>query len=132
MSTINLIIGGVDVSENVGVNTYRIKKTWKLGTEFTGYDGKDVKSYTGYYYEISTALDDIPDELMSRLITALDSDTVEVTFTDPHSAAGTTTADFLRGESTGGEVAYELDDGLYWNLSITLKTELVPSSGGGL
>ena len=128
MSTINLMIGGVDVSERVETGSYSIRKVWKTASEFTKYDGNEIVNRSGYYYELSVRLEDIPDTVMWALTHALDSDKIEITFTDPHSD-DCTTAFFTRGDSTGGEVANELDDGLYWNLSISVKSEVVPAGG---
>ncbi len=131
MSTINLIIGGVDVSERVEPESYSVRKIWKTASEFTKFDGNEVVKRNGYYYELSVNFEDLPDTLMRDLTGVLDSDTIEITFSDPHSknADGCTTAVFGRGESTGGKVANELDDGLYWNLSISVKSEIIPAEG---
>lgn len=128
MSTINLMIGGVDVSERVETGSYSIRKVWKTASEFIKSDGNEIINRSGYYYELSVRLEDIPDTVMRVLTGALDSDKIEITFTDPHSS-DCTTAFFMRGDSTGGEVANELDDGLYWNLSISVKSEVVPAGG---
>ena len=128
MNTINLIAGGVDVSERVEPESYSVRKVWKTSSEFTKYDGNEIVSRSGYYYELSVRLEDIPDTVMRALTGALDSDKIEITFTDPHSD-DCTTAYFMRGDSTGGEVVNELDDGLYWNLSISVKSEVIPAGG---
>lgn len=128
MSTINLIIGGIDVSELVEPESYSVHKAWKIASEFTKFDGNEIVNRSGYYYELSVNLEDIPDTVMRSLTRALDSDKIESTFTDPHSA-DCTTAFFQRGESTGGKVANELDDGLYWDLSISVKSEVIPAEG---
>ncbi|MCX4257652.1 MAG: hypothetical protein OSJ54_12120 [Oscillospiraceae bacterium] len=131
MSTINLIIGGVDVSERVEVESYSVRKVWKTASEFTKFDGNEIANRVGCYYELSVSFEDVPDGLMRTLTCALDSDTIEITFTDPHSenADGCTTAVFGRGESTGGKVANELDEGLSWNFGISLKSEVIPAEG---
>lgn len=128
MSTINLIIGGIDISEHVEVTSYSASKVWRTASEFTKFDGNDVVKRSGYYYELSVNFEDVPDVLMRSLTRALDSDKIEITFTDPHSN-DCTTAFFQRGESTGGKIANELDDGLYWNLSISVKSEVIPAEG---
>lgn len=131
MSTINLIIGGVDVSERVETESYSVRKVWKTASEFTRFDGNEIANRVGCYYELSVSFEDVSDALMRALTCALDSDKIEITFTDPHSEStdGCTTAVFGRGESTGGKVANELDDGLYWNLSISVKSEIIPAEG---
>lgn len=128
MSTINLIIGGVDISEYVETESYSVRKVQKVASEFTRYDGSDVMKRSGYYYELSVNFEDIHNAVILSLISALDSDKIEITFTDPHSA-DCTTASFQRGESTGGEISKELDDGLYWNLGISVKSEIIPAEG---
>lgn len=128
MSTINLIIGGVDVSECVEAESYSVRKVWKTASEFTKFDGNEVVKRSGHYYELSVNFEDVPDTLMRYLTRALDSDRIEITFTDPHSD-DCTTASFIRGGSTGGKIANELDDGLYWNLSISVKSEIIPAEG---
>ena len=129
MSTINLIIGGVDISENVETESYSVSKVWKTNAEFTDIDGNDVVRRSGFFYELSVDLHHVPDVLMRSLISALDSDSIPITFTDPHSE-DCTTASFLRGDSTGGRVAQETDDGLLWDMGISLTSEFVPSGGG--
>ncbi len=129
-NTINLIVGGVDVSEFVERENYSIKKVWKTENSFTDSDGKEIIRRIGWNYQLSASFENIPDELMKRLTAALDNDTISITFTDPHSENMLTTDDFQRGESTGGKVSYELDDGLYWNFSFDLTSEF--HSGGGL
>ena len=129
MSTINLVIGGVDVGENVEVNTYRVHKVWKNGTSFTKFDGSSVERLLGYHYEINVSLTDVPDKLMRQLTSALDNNLITVKFSDPH-ADDITEADFVRSGQTGGEVEYELADGLYWGISISLKSKFVPFGGG--
>ena len=48
MSTINLIIGGVDVSERVEVESYSVRKVWKTASEFTKFDGNEIANRVGY------------------------------------------------------------------------------------
>lgn len=129
MSTIILSVGGVDVSEFVEAESYSVHKVWKTADTFTKYDGTEAVRRLGFYYEITVTLEDIRDEIMRSLTSAVDRDEFSVTFTDPHSADAST-APFIRGESTGGTVAHELDDGLYWNVSLSLRSQLV--SGNGL
>lgn len=129
MNTINLIIGGVDVSENVRCGSYRVQKIIKRGTEFTAFDGSEKVRNIGQYYELRTSLEMLPDNIMRQLTAALDSDKIDITFTDPHSS-DSTTAVFMRGENTGGEISHELDDGLYWSTTVSLRSELITVSDG--
>ncbi len=129
MNTINLIIGGIDVSENIQRDGYRVQKIIKRGTEFTAFDGSETVRNIGQYYELYASLENLPDNLMRKLTAALDNDKIDVIFSDPHSA-DSTTAVFLRGEDTGGEISNELDDGLFWNTTISLRSELIPVSNG--
>ncbi len=129
MSTINLVIGDVDVSEYVQTNDYRVIKTIKRGTEFTAFDGSETIGNLGQYYELYASLELLSDGLMRQLTAALDHDKIDVTFSDPHSA-DSTTAVFLRGENTGGEASNETDDGLLWNTTISLRSELIPAGDG--
>lgn len=128
MNTINLLIGGVDVSEFVETESYSVRKVRKTGQSFTKYDGTDVTPPLGFYYEITVSLEDIRDADMRALTAAVDNDDFSVTFTDPHTS-NCTTAQFVRGESTGGTVSGELDDGLYWNVSLSLKSKLIGGDG---
>lgn len=129
MNTINLIVGGIDVSECVQRENYRVNKIIRRGTEFTAYDGSESVHNIGQYYELNVSLEKLSDRLMRQLTAALDNEKIEIIFTDPHSL-DKTTAVFIRGDSTGGEICNELDDGLYWNASIFLKSELIPVSDG--
>ncbi len=65
----------------------------------------------------------VPEKIMREITSAPDSDVIPITFTDPHSENMLTTNNFQRGESTGGSVSAELDDGLRWDLSIDLTSE---------
>lgn len=132
MNNINLIIGGVDISEYVETDSYSARKAYEKSESFKNHDGKNIVSLKGFHYEISVKLELVPDAVMRKLTAALDSDIIPVTFTDPHSDApdGCTTAAFLRGDSTGGEIACQLDDGFRWDLSISLDSEFVPAGGG--
>lgn len=124
-NTINLIIGGVDISEFTERENYSINKVWKIADSFTNYDGSQISQRSGWNYKIHANLENIPDKLMSRLTDALDNNKISITFTDPHSQNENmcTTDVFERGESTGGEIFCELDDGLRWNIDISLESE---------
>ena len=132
-STINFIIGGVDVSEYAERENYTISKVWKTADSFTNYDGTTVTVRSGWNYNIRASFENIPDTLMYRLTAALDNEEISITFTDPHSQNENmcTTDTFLRGESTGGTVSCELDDGLRWNISISLNSVFHAADGGG-
>ena len=134
-STINLIIGGVDVSEYTERENFSVSKVWKTADSFTNYDGTEITVRSGWNYNIKASFDNIPDTLMYKLTAALDSDSISITFTDPHSRSEDmcTTDTFLRGESTGGTVSCELDDGLRWNINISLDSVFhAADDGGGL
>ncbi len=132
MKTITLIIGGVDVSEFVTTSDYSVQKVQKIKSQFENYDGTEVLKRSGWHYQIRVSFEDIPDTIMSALTQALDNDNIPVKFTDPHSPAddGCTTVTFKRPQSTGGTVSAELDDGLRWDLSITLDSEFIAASDG--
>ena len=132
-STINLIIGGVDVSEYTERENFSVSKVWKISDSFTNYDGTEITDRSGWNYNIKASFENIPDTLMYKLTAALDSDSISITFTDPHSRSEDmcTTDTFLRGESTGGTVSCELDDGLRWNISISLDSVFHAADGGG-
>ncbi len=127
-STITLIIGDVDVSEFVERENYSVKKVWKGENAFTDINGKDVK--LSWNYQLKASFENVPEELMQEITSALDNDVIPITFTDPHSENMLTTDNFQRGESTGGSVSAELDDGLRWNFSVNLMSE--NHLGGGL
>lgn len=129
MSTINFIIDGTDVSEYIEAEAYSVNRVWETSEGFTDYTGKAVSFSKGYHYELSLNLEDVPDPVMRELTAALAKKTVSITFTDPHSV-DCTTAQFLRGDSTGGEASNEYDGEIHWNLSMRLKSELVPSGDG--
>ena len=120
-STITLIIGNVDVSEFVECENYSVKKVWKGENSFTDINGKDVK--LNWNYQLKASFENVPETIMQEVTSALDNDTISITFTDPHSENMLTTDNFQRGESTGGSVSAELDDGLRWDLSIDLTSE---------
>ena len=131
--TINFIIGGIDVSEYTERENFTVNKVWKTAETFTNYDGNEITFRSGWHYNIKAQFQNIPDTLMYQLTAALDSDRIPITFTDPHSQSKDmcTTDTFLRGESTGGTVACELDDGLRWNISISLDSVFHAGNGGG-
>lgn len=132
-NTITLIIGGVDISEFTERENYSINKVWKAADSFTNYDGSQIIKRSGWNYTLRARLENIPDKLMSELTAALDNDKISITFTDPHSTGENmcTTDIFERGESTGGEVFCELDDGLRWNIDISLDSEFHSLSRNG-
>lgn len=130
-NTLTLIIGGADVSEFVENENYSVKKIWKTSEPFTAYDGSTVSRKIGWNYSIHADLENIPDGLMREVTKALDNDRISVIFTDPHSESGETTDTFKRNGTTGGSVACGLDDGLYWNVSISLDSEFHTLSGEG-
>ena len=129
-NSINLIIGGTDISEFVEQENYSIKKVWKTESQFTNFDGTEIIKYIGWNYRLSASFENIPDDMMKKLTAALDNDVISITFTDPHSENMITTDNFQRGESTGGSVSYGSKDGLYWSLSIDLTSG--SHSGNGL
>ena len=131
--TIKFIIGGVDVSEYAERENYSVRKVWKISDSFTNYDGSVITSRSGWNYNIRASFENIPDTLMRQLTAALDNDSIPITFTDPHSSGEDmcTEDTFLRGESTGGTVSCELDDGLRWNISISLDSIFHAADGGG-
>ncbi len=132
-NTMTLIIGGVNMSEFTERENYSVKKIWKTENSFTNYDGNEITQRSGWNYHLKASFENIPDEIMKELTAALDSDSIIVTFTDPHSSEenGCTTESFLRGNSTGGSVSCELDDGLRWELGIDLDSQFhaVPADG---
>ena len=132
-STINFTIGGVYVSEYAERENYTVSKVWKTADSFTNYDGNVITYRNGWNYNIKASFENIPDELMYRLTAALDNEEISITFTDPHSRSEDmcTTDTFVRGESTGGTVSCELDDGLRWNLGIALDSVFHAADGGG-
>ena len=129
-NTINLIIGDIDISEFAERENYSIKKVWKIENSFTNFDGEEIISRTGWNYRLSASFENIPDEIMKQITSALDKDVISITFTDPHSENMLTTDDFMRGESTGGSVFCESDGELLWNFSIDLTSGF--HSGDGL
>lgn len=130
MSTINLKIGDADVSEYVLAEGYTVRQVQKKSenSEFTKYDGTEVSRVLGYYYEISASLLLVPDDLAEKLAAAMSQEKFNTVFTDPF---GGGSAEFLRSDNSSFEVSAEVDDGLLWDIDISLRSELV-NSGGGL
>lgn len=129
---INLIIGGVDVSTCVNVESYNMAfKPQYDENVFTNYDGNEEKSLTGGKYYISLTLEKIPTSVVKPLAAAMLNDNIAVTFTDLLAANTdmTTTANFERPEIIY-TLMHELDDGDYWDYTINLTSKLVPASGG--
>lgn len=130
MSTINLKIGGADVSEYVLAEGYTVRLVQKRSdnSSFTKYDGTEISRILGYYYEISASLLLVPDDLSKALAEAMSEEKFNVDFTDPF---GLGSAEFLHSDNTSFEVTAEVDDGLLWDIEISLRSELI-NSGGGL
>lgn len=130
MGTINLKIGETDISEYVSPEGYSVRLVQKKSenSAFIKYDGSEVSAVLGYCYEISADLEFLPDNLARSLAVALSADKFGVTFTDPF---GVGSAEFLRSDNSVFEVAAELDEGLYWDISISLKSELIAAASGG-
>lgn len=131
MSTINLKIGNADVSEFVLAEGYTVRLIQKKSqnSSFSRYDGTEVSAVLGYYYEISASLTLVPDNTAKALAAAMSEENFNVDFTDPF---GGGSAEFLRNNSASFEVAAEVDEGLLWDIDISLKSELINNSGGGL
>ncbi len=129
MSTINLKIGNTDISEYVSPEEYSVRMLQKKSenSRFQKYDGTETSEVLGYYYELSANIELIPNVIAEQLAAVMAHDKFEAVFTDPF---GSGTAEFLRSDSAAFEVACELDDGLYWNINISLKSELIKSGGG--
>lgn len=127
MSTINLKIGDADVSEYVLTGGYTVRLVQKKSenSEFTKYDGTEVSRVLGYYYEISASL--LPDDLSQALAEAMSQEKFNADFTDPF---GNGSAEFLRSDSSSFEVSAKVDEGLLWDIDISLKSELIDSGGG--
>lgn len=130
MGTINLKIGNADVSEYVLAEGYTVRQIQKKSenSDFTKYDGTEVSRVLGYYYEISASLLLVPDSLAKKLAAAISEEKFNADFTDPF---GGGSAEFLRSDSSSFEVSAEVDEGLLWDIDISLKSELI-NSGGGL
>lgn len=131
MSTINLIIGGVDFSEYVEKEDYSCIRKDVIPKTFTNYDGLVIAPRSGYYYELSVQFSELPEDVASSLAKCLDSDTISVTFTDLLSAAedGTTTAYFNRPAEIGGSIAAETSDGDLWDMKVSLTSVVTAVSG---
>lgn len=131
MSTINLIIGGVDFSEWVEVENYSCIRRDIVPHSFTNYDGTEYAPRSGYRYELSVNLNELPETAASALAKVLDHDVIPVKFTDllSDSEDGTTTASFERPEEIGGSIAAETDDGDLWNMKISLTSAVTAVSG---
>lgn len=132
MSTINLKIGETDISEYVSPESYSVRLVQKKSENsgFIKYDGTEVISVIGYYYEISASIEMIPDELARELASDISEEIFSCTFTAPF---GSGCANFRRDGDVRFEVTAELDEGLYWDVSLALKSELITyGSGGGL
>lgn len=131
MSTIYLKIGNADVSKFVLAEGYTVRLVQKKSenSSFSKYDGTEVSAILGYYYEISASLALVPDNTAKALASAMSEENFNVNFTDPF---GKGSAEFLRNSSASFEVAAEVDNGLLWDIDISLKSELINNSGGGL
>lgn len=131
MSTINLIIGGIDFSEWVETDSYTCVRRDIVPYSFTTYNGSEYAPRSGYRYELSVNLSELPETAASALAKALDNDKIKVKFTDLLSDAedGTTEAYFDRPEEIGGSIAAETDDGDLWDMKISLTSAVTAVSG---
>ena len=131
MSTINLIIGGVDFSEWVETDSYTCIRRDIVPFAFTNHDGAEYAPRSGYRYELSVNLNELPEAAASVLAKALDNDKIKIKFTDLLSDAedGTTEAYFDRPEEIGGSIAAETDDGDLWDMKISLASAVTAVSG---
>lgn len=131
MSTINLIIGGVDFSDWVEADSYSCIRRDIVPYSFTNYNGAEYAPRSGYRYELSVNLNELPETAASALAKALDNDKIKVRFTDLLSSSedGTTEAYFDRPEEIGGSIAAETDDGDLWDMKISLTSAVTAVSG---
>lgn len=130
---INLVIGGVDVSELVNVDSYNLscKPSYDPDSILQNYDGNEHKDLIGEKYAISLTLEMVPTDIVKPLAQAMHSDIVSVTFINLLSTAENmlTTADFERPEITY-TLKHELDGVDYWDYGINLTSKLVTTSDG--
>ena len=131
MSTINLIIGEVDFSDWVEADSYSCIRRDIVPYSFTNYNGSEYAPRSGYRYELSVNLNELPEATASALAKALDNDKIKVRFTDLLSSSedGTTEAYFDRPEEIGGSIAAETDDGDLWDMKISLTSAVTAVSG---
>lgn len=129
MSTVNLKIDNADVSEYVLAEGYTVRQIQKKSgnSDFTKYDGTEVSRVLGYYYEISASLLLVPDDLAKELAAAISEEKFTADFTDPF---GSGSAEFLRSDSASFVVSAEVNEGLLWDIDLSLKSELIDSGGG--
>lgn len=127
---IALSIGGVDVSDYVNVSSYNysVENVYEQNT-FVNYDGNEVKKYLGVKKMINLTLEMVKTSVVQSLAAAMSADPVSVTFTDLLSDTLTTTADFERPQ-INSTLKHELDDGEYWDYSISLVSKLIPAGDG--
>lgn len=130
MSTINLIVGGVDVSDFVEAETYSCIRKDIIPKSFTRYDGVVIAPRSGYKYQVDVTLS-LPEKKAAALAAALDNDSISVTFTDLLSKADgmVSTALFDRPENIGGSISAETDDGDEWEIELSLTSHLQSVSG---
>ena len=131
MSTINLIIGEVDFSDWVEADSYTCIRRDIVPYSVTNYNGAEYAPRSGYRYELSVNLNELPEAAASALAKALDNDKIKVRFTDLLSSSedGTTEAYFDRPEEIGGSIAAETDDGDLWDMKISLTSAVTAVSG---
>ena len=79
------------------------------------------KKLLGYKYQISAAMNDVPDDIKKAIESACKGETVSISF-------GDTTADFNAPDVTC-KLAYETTGGgLIWSVNISSVCDLAPSS----
>lgn len=127
---ITLSIGGIDVAQYVNVSSYnyKVSNIYDQNT-FTNYDGNETKKLIGTRISINLTLEMVKTSVVQALAQAMSDDPVSVTFTDLLSSGLVTTADFDKPE-INSTLKHELDDGDYWDYSISLVSKLIPAGNG--
>lgn len=116
-----LKIGSLDLSEYCEKGDLSISRSGVYSGGFTGLSGKVNKKLLGYKYQISAAMNDVPDDVKKAIESACKGETVSISF-------GDTTADFNAPDVTC-KLAYETTGGvLVWSVNISSVCDLAPSS----
>lgn len=121
---IKLIIGGMDVSDNVSSCEFR-KSEKSGGNEFTAVNGKTVSNITAIVHSISVKLTEHTTSESSGIIAILNGSDIDVICDYPN-YDGKYVCD------SGYSISCERTDrtGTYWGISFNLLRNIPVSSGG--
>lgn len=121
---VKTIIGGVDVQ--AWTTAYRIDNPPVYGNNsFTDITGIDVLDKLGDKVTLQLSLADVPTDIALQLATAMQADSISVSYTTPVPAAGLfkkVSYNVVCSDADPEQTDYDYTDGIKWDIDINLES----------